>query len=258
MIDVPAASVTAGFRNHPSGTDTSRTIMLPELRLLLAVCPPTAALDDYRTAAVAENALLKPTVDTRRTTFHHLRYRYALDPRVVLFRALRDLWDDDQAAQPLLAMLCAAARDPLLRATAGVVLAAPDGTEVTAAMLAETIAANFPERYNAETLTTTGQRAGASWMQSGHLVTLGRRKARSYVPVGPAPLAFALLLGHLSGARGQGLFETLWARLLDAPIHRLRDLAAAASRQGWIDYRHAGAVTEVGFGFLLRDREDRP
>ena len=232
--------------------------MLPELRLLLASCPPSARLEEYRVAAVADNALRKPTVEARRRTVRYLRDRYALDRRVILFRALRDLWDDDDAAQPLLAMLCAAGRDPLLRATAEVVLAAPEEAPVSARMLAEAIAAVVPGRYNGETLTTTGQRAGASWAQSGHLAESGRTKVRSRAEPRPAATAYALLLGHLCGVRGDGLFGTLWARMLDAPGPRLRELAVAASRQGWIDYRHAGAVTEVGFGFLLRDGEARP
>lgn len=255
MIDVPAAAVAAGFLDRPAGTHTSRTIMLPELRLLLAACPPNARFEDYRSAVVGDNALRKPTVDTRRRTVHYLRDRYGLDPRVLLFRAMRDLWDDDEAAQPLLAMLCAVGRDPLLRASAEIVLAAPPGAVVTAGMLAGAIAASVPGRYNPETLITTGQRAGASWVQSGHLAMSGRHKVRARAASGPAAAAYALVLGHLCDVRGGGLLGSFWARLLDAPIHALREQAGAASRQGWIDYRHAGAVTEVGFGFLLRDRE---
>lgn len=253
--DVPETVAAFGFATSPTGTHTSRTIMLPELRLLLAACPPPATPADYRAAVVEENALLKPTIDARRTTFRYLRDRYALDRRIVLFRALRELWDEEARAQPLLAMFCASARDPLLRATADVVIDAPRGSAVTAALLAEAIVTSQPGRYNAETLITTGQRAGASWVQSGHLVAAGGRKVRACADSWPTAVAYALLLGHLCGARGDGLFGTLWARLLDAPAHEIRDQAAVASQHGWIDYRHAGAVTEVGFGFLLRDRE---
>ncbi len=68
----------------------------------------------------------------------------------------------------------------------------------------------------------------------------------------PATVAYALLLGHLLDVRGDGLFETLWARLLDAPVYALREHAATASKLGWIEYRHTGSVTDISFRYLLR------
>jgi hypothetical protein len=65
-----------------------------------------------------------------------------------------------------------------------------------------------------------------------------------------------LLLGHLQGVRGQALFETPWATVLDQPTSQLFDLAGTASQQGMLELRHAGGVTEVGFRELLRPFED--
>ena len=65
--------------------------------------------------------------------------------------------------------------------------------------------------------------------------------------------AYALLLGYLCDVRGEALFHTLWARLLDAPIHILREQAIRASQQGWLEYRHAGEVTEISFHYLLSE-----
>ena len=56
------------------------------------------------------------------------------------------------------------------------------------------------------------------------------------------------------GKRGQALFTTLWASMLDAPIHELKELAVVASRQGWIEYRAAGDVVEVSFRHLMREQ----
>lgn len=247
------AAPDAGFVERPVGTHTSRTIMLDELRRLFAVCPPCATPADYSTAVVVDNVLLKPTYDTRRTTFRYLRDRYGLDREVVLFRALRDLWDADEAAPPLLAMLAACARDPLLRATASPVLAAVPGTVIEPSDLAASIADTFSDRFNDNTLFTTAQRAAASWRQSGHLIGT-RHKRRTRAVCRPVAVAYALLLGHLSGARGDGLFATLWARVLDVPPHLARAQAAEVSRAGWIEYREAGGVTEVGFRYLLGER----
>ena len=44
---------------------------------------------------------------------------------------MRDLWDFDSAAQPLLALLCAAARNDVLRGTAAAIFEAPAGTVIT-------------------------------------------------------------------------------------------------------------------------------
>lgn len=255
VIDVPQPALAFGFGNSLVGTQTSRTIMLAELRLLLAACPPTASIEDYQSAVVADNVLLKPTVDTRRTTFRHLRNRYALSLDTLLFRALRDLWDTDEAGQPLLACLCAAARDPLLRATAQSVLTARQGEPIDGKTLAATLAASFPGRYNPTTLAATGERAVSSWAQAGHLGGPSRgRKVRARAKSSPVAVTYALLLGHLCGDRGDTLFGTFWANLLDAPAHVLREQAAIASQRGWIDLRTTGGVTEVGFRYLLRER----
>jgi hypothetical protein len=68
----------------------------------------------------------------------------------------------------------------------------------------------------------------------------------------PVTVAYALLLGHLCDVRGDLLFETLWARLLDAPPNVLHEQAVVAHQHGWLEYRHSGDITEVSFRYLLR------
>src|SRR5438132_11877138 len=113
-IQDPPLSKEYGFVDEPIGTHSSRTMMLAELRLLLAACQPSASLEEYRAAIVDENVLLRKTVATRNVSFRRLRELYILDRKVVLFRALRDLWDEDIQAQPLLTLLSAVARDSIL------------------------------------------------------------------------------------------------------------------------------------------------
>jgi hypothetical protein len=240
-----------GFINEPVSVHTSRTMMLAELRLLLAACQKDASLEQYQAAIVEENALLKRTVATRRVSFLRLRDLYALNTKIVLFRSLRDLWDDEPEAQPFLALLSAVARDALLRATAEKILALPIGEALLPTVLAEIVDACFPHRYNATTLEGTGQHIISSWQQAG-LLSGKLHKVRVRAQCHPASVAYALLLGHLSDARGEALFQTLWCRLLDAPAHILHEHAVVASRRGWIEYRHMGNVTEVGFRYLLR------
>ncbi len=150
----------------------------------------------------------------------------------------------------MLALLCACARDPLLRATAETILTTPLHAPVTPHMLSKAVDDIFPGRYNPTSLANIGRHTASSWKQSGHV--RGRLHAiRSTAESRPTTVAYALLLGYLCGARGDALFGTLWARLLDAPVYVLRSQAVAASRMGWIDYRHSGDVTDIRFRHFL-------
>jgi hypothetical protein len=254
MIVIPESALPFGFDNGPGGAHTSRTMMLAELRLLLAACPSSATYRQYRAAILEQNVLLKRTEATRRESLRRLRELYGLNSETVVFRALRDLWDGAPAEQPLLALLAALSRDPLLRVSARPILAAQPGDSVTADMISEAVEQRLPGRLNPMTLASIGRHAASSWAQSGHLQ--GRRhKVRVTAACGPAAAAYALLLGHLCGARGAALFGTFWARITDAPAARLHEHAFAASRLGWLEYRHAGDVTDVQFSYLLRDGE---
>src|SRR6266567_3545986 len=117
-MQVRALANEFGFIHEPVGAHSSRTMMLAELRLLLAACPQSASREEYRSAIIDENVLLKKTVATRKASFRWMRELYALDRKILLFRALRDLWDEDTQARPLLALLSAVARDPILKSTA--------------------------------------------------------------------------------------------------------------------------------------------
>lgn len=251
VFQVPEGALQYGFMNDPVGTHGSRTIMLKELRLLLSSCPRPADYEGFRLAIVEENVLMKNTVTTRKESFRRLREMYALDENVILFRALRDLWDESPDGQPLIALLCATARDPILRGTAELILSVAKGEPVTPQMIEKVTDEAFPGRYNPTMLANIGRHAASSWQQSGHLK--GRlHKVRDRAAATPASTAYALLLAHLCGNRGEAMFSTLWARLLDAPQHSLYELATQASRLGWLEYRHTGSVTEITFRHLQR------
>ena len=230
--------------------------MLKELRLLLGACGPEAGMEEFRTAIMERNVLLKRTLATRKESVRRLRELYGLSPHVLVFRALRDVWRAGEQAQPLLALLCAVGRDPILRATADLILSCPVGEAVTPHMISASVAEAFPGRYNSTTLANIGRHAASSWQQSGHL-TGKLKKTRSQAQSTPAVVAYAALLGYICGARGNALFQTLWTQLLDSPEHMLRDQAFAASQRGWMEYKHTGGVTEITFRFLLRKEDGR-
>ena len=250
---VPRSASTFGLRIDPTGTHLSSTLKLEELRALLAQRPATATENAYRVAIVEQNLLGKPTASARRITFERLRELYGLDRNLLIFRALDDLWDADDRAQSMIALLGSTARDPILRAMTPFVLRLPIGATVMTDELAEEADVHFPGKFKPSSRDRLGRNVSSSWEKAGLLA--GRQtKKRANPRARPTSLAYALLLGDLCGKRGQALFTTLWATMLDAPIHELMELAVIASRQGWIEYRASGDVVEVSFRHLMRDQ----
>jgi hypothetical protein len=222
---------------------------------LLSAVPPGATADDYEAASVTENVLGKATDAARRRTFRYLRELYLLRPTSILFRSLRDLWDD-APARPVLAGLCALARDPVFRASAAAITSTTPGDTVTSSDLSRAVGSVYPGTYRDSTLAKIGRNTLSSWEQTGHLSPgESTGKVRVRATARPASTAYALLLGHLQGITGAALFETEWARVLDQPRSHLTDLAVLASQGGLIDFRHAGGVIEVGFSALQRPFE---
>lgn len=240
----------------PGGPSTSQTIMVSSLQCLLSVVPSTAPMETYRSVVMDENVLGKQTAGGREWAFRQLRRFYGLSPELLLFRALRDLWLLETAGQPLLAILCALARDAVLRASTAVILASELGADVGPRDFDAAIEDAFPGAYSDSTRWTTAQKVASSWQQSGHLhAQTATRKTRCRAECTPAPVTYALLLGHLQGVSGLALFDTLWAKVLDQPTSHLFDLAATASQRGMLELRHAGGVVEATFHELLRPFE---
>ena len=248
-VDVAAQALGAGFLNEPGGVHTSKTMMLPELRDLLAAAPGPRSLDQYAAAALEGNALRKATAATRTKTFSMMRALYALRGSVPLFAGLRELWSVEAAAQPMLALLAASARDPLLRATADHVLALPVGAATGPVELAREVELSFPHRYSRGVLHHVGQNTGASWVQAG-LLTGRATKHRTRALVTMPAVAYALYLGHLEGLGGQALLNSFWVRLLDTSQATVISHAESASRAGWLDYASLGGMMEIQFRHL--------
>src|SRR5437899_192583 len=149
-MTVAESSVTSPYAieivpgDVPGGPSTSQTIMASSLRRLLALVPADAEAGAYRTAVMDENILAKDTAGGREWAFRQLRRFYALDPHSLLFRALRDLWADEQAGQCQLPILCALARDSVLHATAPLVIQTEAGERAARTDLQPAIDAAFP------------------------------------------------------------------------------------------------------------------
>lgn len=238
-----------GFRIGEKGTHGSRTMMSAELTALLASVSPAPTRAEIVEAIVTVNCLGKATTATRRTSLQRLSELYALNPANALFRILVRLWPLNSESRPLLALLCALARDPLLRASAGPILRMLPAAELPRAELAQALRDSTGDRLSEAVLDKVVRNVSSSWAQSGHLS--GRTfKKRQSVKVTPATCAFALYLATTAGFSSTDAFASAWCAVLDLTPSEARDLALDAKRLGLIDVRSAGDIVELGFARL--------
>lgn len=248
--DLPESTSRFGFVSNPVGIHSGKTILTPEVSLLLDAAPENADYSDFRRLVVEQNVVLKGTAANRQNVFTALARLYGLRTDIPLFHALRILWPHAENEHPLLALLLASARDSALRISAPVILNKQPGETVTSFEIEEALSAFYGERYGSKTLRSMAEHLGGSWVQAGHLT--GRStKRRAQALSGPASVAYALLLGYLCGARGVMLYETFWAGLLDLPKDQIDVQAFAAAQRGWLSYRRIGDVAEINFPSLL-------
>ncbi len=244
-----------GFKRERGGAHTARTMMLEELmRLYAYVDDVNAGKEEYVRAIVNDNCLGKRSVSSRKLTAKYLTSLYSLDPTITIFRALRYFWQRDEYGRPLLALICAYARDAVLRISAPFILHIAEGEPVSTGKLEEYIEKKEPGRYNKATLTSTAQNINSTWTQSGHLVGYQMKK-RAGARASAGAVVYVLLLGYLTGERGLSLFETDYAELLDCSVEQAIELAEDASRRGWFVFKRIGNVIEVAFPNLLTKQE---
>lgn len=244
-----------GFRFGINGPHAARTMMLDDLRALLAHTPAMASKADYVCAVMDSNVLGKPTRKARELTLRHMASLYALDPANPIFRALRHLWPMDESAQPMLALSAALARDPLLRNTQAFVLGLQLGKPLPRESVEVFLDSAYRDRFSPSSLKSFSQNVAGTWTAAGLL--RGRtRKTRSLPEPGPVSAAMLLFLGFLEGRTGERLFSSDWAHLLCVPKAEFESLASSASLRGLLVFMNAGGVKEVRFpGYLSTEEE---
>ena len=244
-----------GFRFGINGPHAARTMMLDDLRLLMAHTPPLATRADYTSAVVDSNVLGKPTRKARELALRHMATLYALDPANPIFRALRRLWPLDESAQPLLALAVALARDPLLRGTQDFFLGQASGASVPREAVEDFLNATHPERFSPASLKSFAQNVAGTWTAAG--ILHGRvRKTRAVAEPRPESVTLLLFLSYLEGRTGQRLFSSDWMSLLGGAPDELEALANSASHRGLLVFMNAGGVKEVRFpGYLTPEEE---
>lgn len=245
-----------GFRFGINGPHAARTMMLEDLRVLLSHTSSRANRTDYASAIIDGNILGKATRKARELALRHLAVLYGLDMTNPIFRALRRLWQSNEAAQPLLAFSVALARDPLLRGTQSFILEKPLGSVVPREALENLILRDYPDRFSPASLKSFAQNIAGSWTAVG-LLHGHRRKVRSAPSLEPESIAMLLFLSHLEGRTGQRLFSSGWMSMLGVPQNELEALANSASHRGALVFMNAGGVKEVRFpGYLTSEEEN--
>ena len=193
---------------------------------------------------VGSNCLGKPTMTARRKSGQYLAQLYGLDQGIPLYRILRRLWVAAPCNRPVLAMLVALARDPLLAATADVILSLKPQDEYQPASVREAVISESDRNYSESTLRAITTRVSSSWTQAGHLAGRAIRHRRT-VDATPESMALALYIGYVLGFRGRPAFESPWMRVLDCNSSRAQALAVEAKRRGLLDLRIAGDVVAL-------------
>ena len=195
-------------------------------------------------AIVGDNLLGKPSIRAREAALYCLRQLYGVGGNDPIWRVLRGLWNRDPGGRPLLALLIALARDPMLRDGAPAVLDASPGERVRWPAIATTFEVANPGRLGEKMAKSLAQNAASSWTQAGFLKG-AVRKERVRTSLTPTVAALAALLASLCGFGGQRLLECRWLTVLDRPNEdRLAHLRQAEGL-GLVRVRSAGDVLEI-------------
>lgn len=243
-----------GFCFDEGGTHLARTMMFDDLVEVFEVCGASATKESVIQAVDEENCLGKPSGKARRLAARHLVKLYGYDDSLVIYRAMAYLWSRDEASRPMLALLCAYARDAVLRSSAPFILSLKDGEPYERRSLEEFMDQLEPDRFSPAMLKSLAQNLGGTWTQSGHL-TGRNKKTRTLIEPSPGAVVMATLMSFLTGSRGLLTFESKYVKLLDCSVATAIELAKSAAQRGWMDVKHIGDVVEVSFPRILTSEE---
>jgi hypothetical protein len=230
----------AGMKLVGGGPHQSKTMMLAELSTLLSLGEQDDAVD----AILHRNVLGKPSMRSRQAALYRLRQLYGIGQPDPICAVLYELWHRDPSGRPLLAILCALARDPLLRDGADAVLDAAPGEQVRWPLIAAAFERRNPGRLGEKMLRSMAQNSASSWTQSGHLSGATQKRRVRAQPT-PIVAAYAALLANLAGFGGPMLLESRWLDVVDRPMEDRLSLLRQAEGLGLARVRAAGDVLEI-------------
>ncbi len=240
------------------GVLSSRSVMLPELRALLAVAPQDADVDTFRHLAVDQDALHKASAANRVKTFAFLRGLYGLRPALAIFREFRRLSVLYPVDIPVLAGLLALAREPVLRGCLDMVLGTAIGKTLGREDFEAWIREYAPARFSQAMYISFSHNLYASFFQLGYLgEAVGRCRLRRRPTVQPVSAAYAAFLDWLTGLNGLSILNATYSRALELPKAEHLSLLSSAGQLGLMRVAHAGGVLQLDFASWLRPGEAR-
>lgn len=205
-------------------------------------------------AVTDENVLEKPTLSSRKKSWHHLVELYSMDPEKTLFRILWELAHQDSEAIPQLCLVCAFARDPQLRYSFELIRSLRLGEVLERAAMEQYLETGFPRRFSSAMKKSMAQNVNTTWTVSGHLAGKAKKVRRVPEPR-PVSAAYAMLVGYLSGLRGEQLLNSPFAALVSSSRAQFDSSLALASAKGLISLKKAAGVVEFDFSHLLTPAE---
>jgi hypothetical protein len=238
-----------GIRSVGGGPHQSKTMMLADLASLLA----SGQIENPADAVVGNNLLGKPSSRARKAALYRLHQLYGVGGEDAIWRILQGLWSRETSERPLLALLTALARDPLLRDGASAVLDACPGERVRWPEIATAFEAANPGRLSEKMAKSLAQNAASSWTQAGFLRGAVRKERVRSNPT-PIVAAFAALLSRLCGFGGHRLLESRWMSVLDRPVEDRLALLRQAEGLGLVRVRSAGDVLEIDVDRPMADQ----
>lgn len=245
-----AAISRFGFDDLPRGVHTGRTMMLAELETVMESLAAPRSRANVRRAIVEENLCGKPTYSSRVETASRILRLYSFDQNAKLYAAFESLWELSRQSRPVLALLLACCRDPVLRSTAETLSKTPLGEMVAKESLYDELAQRFP-KFAETTLQSVSRNVMASWKQSGHLK--GKRVAvRAKAPSDYVAATYAVVIALVRGMRGHEVLDSVWVRLLDQTQAELEAVLQEAARHGLLTYRRVGQVIELTEGLFFQ------
>jgi hypothetical protein len=251
---IPRSAEFFGFSANETGGHMGRSMMLNEIRLLLAGIPEDADQGRYRTAILDENILGKPTYSSREKSLKYLLQLYGLDPQKALFRNLRKLAAHDTESLPLVALVISYCRDAQLRHSYELMEKLSPGNVLEPKKMQAWLEEGYPSRFSEVMKTSLARNVATTWTYAGHLQ--GRQiKKRSLPQPRPTASTYAMFAGYLLGMRGETLLGSVFGRLVGAQPSQLIAHLEWAGSMGWLRMRRGGGVMEIDFSPILTPQE---
>lgn len=195
---------------------------------------------------IDNNSLKKKSKGNLQITAKYLEQLYHLqkkDQFTDAFLAVAQLSSSDEL--PMLCLLRTQSSDILVADSLKYILEKKEGERIEPKEIAKVIASKYPDRFGDKTLKSIGQNLVSSYKQAGYLEGKIRNIRKKCSPTWRHVL-LAILMGYISGLRGNFLLSTNYIAMLELPQQTIKDFIKEASLAGYLTFNEAGTVLTIG------------